>query len=86
MNNLEWLQFKHPEWKKIEIDYHGDWKKHLEIEKFLQSNCEEKTYEIFCATSYPTPRPKWAQKKVSKYIYVIKEPSISSWVALKWQH
>jgi len=72
-------------WHKIDIPYDGNWRKHLEIEKFLESNADAKDYKIFNQTHYKQPRKQHAHKVVCNYTYYIKNPSISSWLALKWQ-
>jgi hypothetical protein len=75
-------------WSEIVVPYENWYKDRLTIEDaelFLKQNAaNDKEYEVRVSTDYPTPRKKWASKRITAYHFYIKDPAVASWFGLKY--
>jgi hypothetical protein len=73
-------------WDELAIDYSGDWRKHLEIERFLESKVGKSGFNISVSRDYPEGIKKGigVMKVIKKYHYRVKDEKVFTFLSLKY--
>jgi hypothetical protein len=73
-------------WNELVIPYRGDWKKHIEIQRFLESKVGTSNFHILVEKDYPTGKRRGTgdYKTINKYFYRIKDEKVFTFLSLKY--
>ena len=72
-------------WKTLEIPYYGDWQKHIEIERYLETKVGKDSFDIAVERDYPNgKRGTGIYKVIKKYFYRIKDEKVLTFLSLKY--